>query len=115
MRVLVVGAGKIGARVLLQLKKNPEITVMTIDPRETPYAVEEGVIPSVDYRSDLTPRDLKPILEEAKPDLVLVTTSREDIGRTGIPGLEILVESLQGELEAMANVPIIAVSRSGIT
>lgn len=114
MRVLVVGAGKVGARVLLQLKKNPEITAVTVDPRERPYAVEEGVIPSVDYHSELTPGDLKPIMEEVKPDVVLVTTSREDIGRTGIPGLEILVESLQGELEATANVPIVAVSRSWI-
>jgi len=114
LRVLVVGAGRVGARVFLQLKKNPEITVVTVDPRETPYAVEEGVIASVDYHSDLTPGDLKPIMEEVKPELVLVTTSREDIGRTGVPGLEILVESLQGELEAMANVPIIAVSRTGI-
>lgn len=40
MRVLVIGAGMVGARVLTQLKKNPCIEVVTVDPRERPYAVE---------------------------------------------------------------------------
>lgn len=114
MRVLVVGAGRVGARVLLQLKKNPDLTVVTVDPREAPYAVEEGIIPSVDYHNELTPGDLEPLLEEVKPDIVLVTTSAEDIGRTGVPGLELLVEGLRGELEETAKVPIIAVARTGV-
>lgn len=96
----------------MQLKKNPDLNVATVDPRESPFAVEEGVISSVDYSAELTPGELEPIIEEVKPDLVLVTTSREDIGRSGVPGLEILVESLRGELEATAKVPIIAVDRS---
>lgn len=104
-----------GARVLNQLKKNPGLEVMTVDPRERPYAVEEGIINAVDYLSELTAGGLGPILEEVMPDLVLVTTSREDIGRSGVPGLEILVEALQGELEATAKVPIIAVDRTGVT
>lgn len=113
MRVLVVGAGRVGARVLLQLRKNPGLTVLTVDPRESPYAVEEGVIPSVDYHRELTPGDLEPVMEEVRPDLVLVTTSGEDIGRTGVPGLDLLVEALRGELEQTANVPVIAVARTG--
>jgi nucleoside-diphosphate-sugar epimerase len=113
LRVLVVGAGRVGARVLLQLKKNPGLTVVTVDPRERPHAVEEGVIPAVDYHRELTVRDLRPVLEVVRPDLVLVTTSGEDVGRSGVPGLDILVEALRGELEATASVPIIVVSRSG--
>lgn len=115
MRVLVVGAGRAGAHVLKQLRKNSELTVLTVDPREEPFAVKEGVIPYVDYKAELTPSGLEPIIEAVGPDLVFVTTSAEDIGRSGIPGLEILVEALRGELEATAKVPIIAVDRSSIT
>jgi hypothetical protein len=114
LRVLVVGAGRVGARVLLQLGKNPDLTVVTVDPRKEPFAVEEGIIPSVNYRRELTPGDLEPVIEEVAPDLVLVTTSPEDMGLEGVPGLEILVEALRGELEATAKVPVIAVSRSGL-
>lgn len=114
LRLLVIGAGKVGARVLLQLKKNPTLTVFTVDPRETPFAVKEGIITTVDYQKELTLRDLESIIEDLAPDLVLVTTSREDMGRSGVPGLEILVESLKQELEATSKVPIIAVSRTGI-
>lgn len=113
MRVLVIGAGRVGARVLLQLKKNPRLTVLTVDPRERPYAVEKGVIESVDFHNELSPGDLEGVLRQVRPDLVLVTTSGEDIGRAGVPGLELLVESLRGELEATASVPIIAVARTG--
>ena len=115
MRVLVVGAGRVGARVLRQLRKNPELTVVTVDPREEPFAVTEGVIPFVDYDAELTPMELEPVIEAVNPDLVLVTTSGEDIGRSGVPGLEVLVEALWGELEATAKVPVIAVDRSRIT
>jgi len=36
MVVLVIGAGRTGAQVLRQLKKNPAITIRTLDPRENP-------------------------------------------------------------------------------
>ena len=55
MRILVVGAGRVGARVLRQLQKNPKLTVITADPHETPYAVQEGIIEKVDIRESLTP------------------------------------------------------------
>ena len=68
-RILVVGAGRVGAKVLLQLKKNPTLMVYTVDPRGTPFAVEEGIIASVDYQRELTPRDLEPVIEEVEPDI----------------------------------------------
>jgi NADPH:quinone reductase-like Zn-dependent oxidoreductase len=114
LRVLVVGAGRVGTRVLLQLSKNPNLTIVTVDPREEPFAVAEGIITSIDYRRELTPKDLEHVIEEVAPDLVLVTTSPEDMGLEGVPGLEILVDALRGELEATAKVPVIAVSRSGL-
>ena len=52
MRVLVVGAGRVGARVILQLKKNSSLTVLTVDPRKRPYAVEQDVIESVDFHNE---------------------------------------------------------------
>jgi hypothetical protein len=58
--------------------------------------------------------DLAPVLKAVEPDIVIVTTSKEDIGRSGIPGLEILVEALQGELEVISNVPIITVDRTSV-
>ena len=112
MRVLVVGAGKVGLKVLHQLRKNPSIIVATVDPRERPPAIEDGIIEAVDYHNELRLRELAQVIKKEKPDIVLVTTSPEDISKSGVSGLEILVESLRGELEASANVPIIAVSRS---
>jgi hypothetical protein len=96
------------------LRKNPDLTIVTVDPRKTPFAVQEGILASIDYQRELTPSDLEFVIEEVEPDLVLVTTSRDDIGRSGIPGLEILVEALRQELEATSKVPIIAVSRTGL-
>jgi hypothetical protein len=109
--ILVIGAGKVGAKVLHQLKKNPKIEVKTVDSREIPFAVEEGIIDSVDYTAELIPIKLKPLIESIAPDIVLVTTSKEDISRNNVPGLEILVDSLRHELELTAEVPIIAVNR----
>ena len=109
--ILVIGAGKAGAKVLLQLKKNLKLEVITVDSRETPFSVNEGIIDSVDYIADLTPIELKPLIERIAPDIVLVTTSREDISRSNVPGLEILVDTLRQELEYTADVPIIAVNR----
>jgi hypothetical protein len=114
MRILIVGAGKVGAKVILQLKKNPSIKFYTVDPRDQPHALKQGVIESVDFHEDLNPSAIGHVLTQVRPDIVLVTTSAEDVARTGIPGLEILVESLRSELESTANVPIIAVARTGI-
>jgi hypothetical protein len=110
--ILVIGAGKVGAKVLLQLKKNPKLEVITVDSREIPFAVKEGIIDSVDYILKLTPIELKPLIESIAPDIVLVTTSRDDISRSNVPGLEILVDSLRQELEFTADAPIIAVNRA---
>jgi ketopantoate reductase len=113
MRVLVIGAGMVGARVLTQLKKNTRLEVVTVDPRERPYAVEQGVIEGVDYHVDLNTIEVMETVNKVRPDLVLVTTSKEDIARAGVSGLEVLATGLRNELEATAEVPVIAVARIG--
>lgn len=112
MRVLVAGAGRTGARVLRQLQKNPNLKVFTVDPREEPSAIQQGVIDTVDFREALTPRALEYVIEQTKPDLVLVTTATEDMGLGEAPGMDIFVEALREEMTAISEVPVIAVARS---
>ena len=112
MRVLVIGAGRVGARVLRQLQKNPDLTLITVDPRDEPYAVQEGIIPDVDMREPLTPLNLDQIVARVQPDLVLLTRSTEDLGLGAAPGMDLLSSALGGELTVIADVPMIEVSRS---
>jgi 3-hydroxyacyl-CoA dehydrogenase len=111
MRILVVGAGQLGARVLEQLKKNPRLTVLTLDPRENPYALEQGIIAAVDFCESLTPLNLKYILERAQPDLILLARATEDLGLGNVSGMDVLAESLGQELAAICEIPMIKVAR----
>ena len=114
MRVLVVGAGRIGARVLRQLQKNPELTVLVLDPRENPHALQEGLISKVDIREALTPLTLEHVVAQAQPELILLTTTTQDLGLGKAPGLDLLADSLKEELAALAEVPVIEVARRGV-
>ena len=114
MRVLVIGAGRAGTRVLRQLKKNPDITIVTTDPRENPFAVQEGIIQSVDYIESVTPLNLEYLLSKAQPDLVLLATTTEDFGLGEAPGLDMLADALREELVSISEVPLIEVARTGL-
>lgn len=111
MRILVIGAGATGTAVIKQLRKNPELTIITADPRPNPEAVRQGVITNVDIREPLTPFNLDAILEQAQPDLVLLTRAPEDLGLGDAPGMDLFSESLGIELEAISSVPLIRVAR----
>lgn len=111
MRILVIGAGHTGAKVLKQLKKNPEIEIITADPRRQHYAVEEGIIEQVDIHEVLTPLTLETVLEQAQPDLVLLAMSTEDMGLGKAPGMDILADALREELSALSRVPVIEAAR----
>jgi hypothetical protein len=113
MRVLVIGAGRTGARVIKQLQKNPDITIVTADPREELYAVQEGIIASVDIRETLTPLTMEKVLEAANPDMVLMAMQTEDMGLGKAPGVDILADALREEIAAISRVPIIEVARTG--
>ena len=114
MRILVVGAGRIGARVLRQLQKNEALTVITLDPRPDPHALQEGIIQQVDISEAFTPLTLEYVLEQARPDLVLLTTTTEDMGLGRAPGLDMLADALKEEVARLAEVPVIEVSRTGV-
>lgn len=111
-RILVVGAGRTGAKVLRQLQKNPDLTVITLDPRPRPYALEQGLIEQVDVVEALTPLTLDHIVNQVEPDLILLTTTTEDLGLGTASGLDILADALREELASVATVPLIQVSRS---
>jgi saccharopine dehydrogenase-like NADP-dependent oxidoreductase len=114
MRVLVVGAGRAGSRVIRQLRKNPAIEIITVDPSADSYAVKQGVIESVDIQETLTPLTVDFVLEQARPDLVLLTTSSEDLGLGQAPGIDILAEALRKEVAAASKVPMIEIARYGV-
>ncbi len=112
MRVLVIGAGLAGAQVLRQLQKNPDLTVLTADPAEEPYAVQQGIIDAVDIHEAVTPLTLDHVLKQAQPDLVLLTTATEDMGLGQSAGIDLLVGALREEIAAIADVPVIEVART---
>ncbi|MGD2157257.1 MAG: Gfo/Idh/MocA family oxidoreductase [Anaerolineales bacterium] len=111
MRVLVIGAGRGGASVIRQLQKNPNLSILTVDPRQEPYAVQQGAIERVDIQEVFTPLTLDYILEQAEPDLVLIATSTQDLGLGDAPGMDILAQSLREELAALSEAPVIEVAR----
>ena len=113
MRILVVGAGRTGTRVLRQLQKNGNLTLITLDPVDRPYAVKQGIIAAVDIQEALTPLTLDYVVAQAQPDLILLTADTEDLGLGMVPGMNMLAEALRDELAAIAEVPVIEVSRSG--
>jgi hypothetical protein len=113
MRILVIGAGHTGANVVRQLKKNPAMTILVADAQDRPFAVEQGIIDGVDYSETTTPFTLDKLLDEAQPDLVLLTRAPDDLGLGAAPGLDLFADSLRDELAAMSKVPMIVVAPAG--
>lgn len=113
MRVLVVGAGRTGARVIRQLRKNPAIEIITADPRADSYAVEQGLIEAVDIQEGFTPLTVDYVLEQARPDLILLAMSTEDLELGNAPGIDILAEAMRKEVASASDIPMIEVARYG--
>ena len=114
MNILMVGAGRVGASVLEQLRKNPDLIVVTVDPRERPYAVQQGLIERVDIQEAFTPLTMAYVLEQARPDLILMTATTEDMGLGKAPGVDILTVALREEMAAICDLPVIKVARTQI-
>jgi hypothetical protein len=113
MKVLVVGAGRTGARVIKQLRKNPDIEIITADPRADAYAVRKGLIKAVDIQEGFTPLTVDYVLEKAKPDIILLATATEDLGLGNAPGIDILAEAMRKEVASACDIPLIQVARYG--
>lgn len=114
MKILVIGAGHTGARVLRQLKKNPRLQVLTADPRKNPEALKEKIITAVDFREALTPLTLEHIVQQAQPDLILWTSTTADMGLGQAVGVDMLTSALQDEVALIADVPVIEVTRTTV-
>lgn len=114
MTILVVGAGKTGAQTLRQLFKNPNLKILTLDPREAPEAVSQGIIQNVDFKEALTPLTLDSIVGQTRPDLILLTSTAQDMGLGESPGIDMFSDALRDELATIADVPVIEVARSTV-
>jgi hypothetical protein len=85
--------------------------VVTLDPREKPYALREGLIDEIDVREPLTPLTVEAILARVRPDLVLLASASEDMGLGEAGGIDVLARTLRDEVKAIAEVPVIEVAR----
>lgn len=101
MKVLVIGAGKLGAQVIGQLRKNSRIEIVVADAHEDAYAVKHGVIDAVDMLVHVTPLNFKEVVERANPDLVLLARTVEDWEQTDIPMGSEYVMGMERELTKM--------------
>lgn len=112
MRVLVIGAGQTGAKVIEQLRKNPAITVLTADPRPEPKAVRDGLIERPDVTDVITPLTLAEVLDRTGADMALLAMASEEMALGTAPGVDVLADALFDEISAISTVPMIQVARS---
>lgn len=98
MRVLVIGAEKLGAQVLRQLKKIPEMEIVVAERRERPVAVECGVIDKVDVVAHVTSLNFSEVLDCTNPDFVILARTVQDWEKTETPMGSEYVEGMEREL-----------------
>ncbi|MBU0684264.1 MAG: hypothetical protein KJ653_00210 [Candidatus Thermoplasmatota archaeon] len=108
MKVLVVGAGRLGSQVIKQLRKNPEIQIVVADAHEKPNAVVDGVIRSVDLRVHITPLNFMEIVDRVRPDLVILARTTEDWEQSDVPMGSEYVAGMEREL-TRTNVAVLPV------
>lgn len=111
MRVLVIGAGRLGAQVIAQLRKNENIEIVVADAHKEPCTVKNGVIKSVDIPVHITPLNFREIVEKVDPDLVLLARTTEDWEQTDVPMGTEYVMGMERELTKM-EVAVLPVSGS---
>ena len=98
MRVLVIGAEKLGTQVIRQLNKIPEIEMVVAERRERPVAVECGVIDKVDVVAHVTSLNFSEVLERVNPDFVILARTVQDWEKTETPMGSEYVEGMEREL-----------------
>lgn len=109
MRILVIGAGELGARTVKQLRKNERIEIVVSDHREDPYALREGIIDKVDIKLHVTPMNAVQVCLTAKPALVLIARKLKDWGHHNTLMGSQYVAGMEREL-AKLHIPVIPVS-----
>lgn len=109
MKVLVIGAGRLGAQVISQLRKNKRITVITADAHDEPEAVKRGIIEKVDLHIHVTPLNAAEIVEKIKPDLVLLARTVDDWEEGDVPMGTEFVMGMERELTRVG-VPVLPIS-----
>ncbi len=109
MRILVVGAGELGARTIQQLQKNTDLEIVVADHREDPYALKEGVIKKVDIKLHVTPMNAVQVCLTVKPDIVLIARKLKDWGHHDTLMGGHYVSGMEREL-AKLHIPVIPVS-----
>lgn len=109
MKVLVVGAGELGGRVIKQLRKNPDIVVIVADYRERPTAVKKGIIDEIDIQEHITPMNVVDVVQDAKPDLILLARKAKDWGHGDTVMATQFIAGLERQLSRF-HIPVIPVS-----
>ncbi|HUU07426.1 MAG TPA: hypothetical protein VMW88_03350 [Thermoplasmata archaeon] len=85
VRVLVVGAEKLGVQVIKQLKKRDDVEILVADVHENPAAVTQGVIEKVDILAHVTAMNFEEIVGRVKPDFVVLARTISDWQKSDVP------------------------------
>ncbi|MGD9962352.1 MAG: hypothetical protein AB7S97_00405 [Thermoplasmata archaeon] len=108
MRVLVIGAGRLGIQAIRQLMKNPDMEIVVADPHERPEAVEEKVIDHVDVKAHVTALNFADVVKAVQPDLVVLARTLDDWEKGDTPMGTQYVMGMEKEL-TRAEVPVLPV------
>jgi dTDP-4-dehydrorhamnose reductase len=98
MRVLVIGAERLGVQVIKQLRKAEGAEVIVAEKRENPLAVQEGVIDKVDVVAHVTAMNFEEVLAETRPDMVILARTIQDWEKTETPMGSEYVAGMEREL-----------------
>lgn len=98
MRILVIGAEGLGAKVIKQLSKIDGVEILVADGKERPLAVEENVIGRVDVVAHVTAMNFEEVIENVKPDLVVLARTVQDWDKAETPMGSEYVAGMEHEL-----------------
>lgn len=98
MRVLVIGAERLGVMVIRQLRKIEGVEIIVAERREKPLAVEEGIVEKVDIVAHVTAMNFEDVIAQASPDLVVLARTVQDWDKAETPMGSEYVAGMEREL-----------------
>ncbi len=98
MRVLVIGAERLGTLVIKQLNKAEDVEVIVAERQSQPLAVQEGIIDKVDIVTHVTAMNFEEVLAEARPDMVILARTIQDWDKVETPMGSEYVVGMEREL-----------------